>query len=117
MNRYLFLLLACGVSACSHAQPELLSQLRALDRGCTSDAQCRTVPVGAKPCGGPETYLPYSTAREQPAKVAQIAERYSREREAKFKSMGVAGDCMIVTDPGAVCRAGSCQAADGAKAQ
>ena len=70
MNRFLLLLLAGGISACSHAQPDLLTQLRALDRGCTSDAQCRTVAVGAKPCGGPETFLPYSTAREQPAKVA-----------------------------------------------
>ncbi|MEO7457802.1 MAG: hypothetical protein ABIY52_16185, partial [Gemmatimonadaceae bacterium] len=27
--------------------------------GCTSANQCRTAPVGSRPCGGPRSYLAY----------------------------------------------------------
>jgi hypothetical protein len=88
---------------------ELLTQLRSLDRSCNTDAQCRTVPLGAKPCGGPEAYLPYSTSRNQEASVRDLAGRYSKERAAEHQRRGMAGDCMMVPDPGAVCRAGTCE--------
>jgi len=109
MKQVLLLLLACAASGCSHAQPDLLTQLRALERSCSSDAQCRTVPLGAKPCGGPEAYLPYSSARTEPSKASALAERYGKERAAAHQKEGVAGDCMMVMDPGAVCHAGKCE--------
>jgi hypothetical protein len=117
MKRYA-LLLACLAVACSHAAPgpsDTLAQLRALGRdgACTADAQCRTVPVGAKPCGGPEAYQAYSTARISPDKAQALAERYRKERQAENERSGLASDCRMLMDPGARCRAGTCQLGTG----
>jgi hypothetical protein len=122
----LLLLCCCLAAACGQARqaqapqpqqapPGLLAQLRSLDRSCSTDAQCRTVPLGAKPCGGPEAYLPYSTSRNQESSVRDIAGRYSKERAAEHQRRGMAGDCMMVPDPGAVCRAGMCELGGGGK--
>jgi hypothetical protein len=114
MNRYALLLACLAASACSHATPggsTTLAELRALGRSaaCTADQQCKTVPVGAKSCGGPESYLAYSTASTSPEKAKALAERYRQEREAENKASGMVSDCRFHMDPGAQCRAGSCQ--------
>ncbi len=85
--------------------------LRALGRAaaCTSDQQCKAVALGAKPCGGPEAYMAYSTAQSSPDKVKALAERYRKEREQENKASGLASDCSFLMDPGAQCRAGQCQ--------
>ncbi|WP_342118536.1 hypothetical protein [Pseudoduganella sp. OTU4001] len=105
------ILLACFAWGSSHAQSDTLAQLKALGNysACTSDQQCRTVPVGAKSCGGPESYLAYSTAKTSPEQAAKLAERYRKEREASNKASGLVSDCRFVMDPGAQCRAGACQ--------
>lgn len=114
MNR-IALLLACLVaSACSHATPgesKSLSELRAIGRAaaCSSDQQCKTLPVGAKSCGGPESYMAYSTASVSTEKAASLAARYRKEREAENQASGLASDCRFLMDPGAQCRAGTCQ--------
>lgn len=114
MKRFAFLLACLGVAACGHATPggsRTLAELRELGRvaGCTSDQQCKTVPVGAKSCGGPESYMAYSSAKTSADKANALAERYRKEREAENKASGAVGDCRFMMDPGAQCRAGSCQ--------
>ncbi|KQZ43781.1 hypothetical protein [Duganella sp. Root1480D1] len=114
MNRIVLLLACLAASACSHATPgesKKLAELRAIGRelACTTSQQCKTVPVGAKSCGGPESYLAYSTARTSTEKANALAERYRKEREAENQASGLASDCRFLMDPGAQCRAGSCQ--------
>lgn len=114
MPRFAFLLACLAAGACSHAAPrapDTLAQLQALgsDAACTSDQQCRTLPLGAKACGGPESYLAYSTARTRPQRAQALAERYRKERAAANRASGLASDCRFLADPGAQCRAGSCQ--------
>ena len=48
---------------------DTLARLKAAigNAACTDSGQCRTVPVGARACGGPEGYLAYSTAGGQEA--------------------------------------------------
>ncbi len=121
----LILLLAC--TACSAAGPEappaasaplavtapppgLPAQMRALvgTAACTDSAQCKTVPLGARACGGPEGYLAYSTSVTQAAPLQALAERYAQQqREANARS-GMASTCQFIADPGAQCRAGAC---------
>ena len=124
MKRFSFLLACLLASACSHAAPDgsrTLAELRALGSGaaCNSDQQCKTVPVGAKSCGGPESYMAYSTAKASPDKANALAERYRKEREAENRSSGLVSDCRYLMDPGAQCRAGTCQlgGSNGALAQ
>ena len=119
------LLMAClAAAACSHAAPDgskTLAELRALgsNAACSADQQCKTLPLGAKSCGGPESYLAYSTANTSPDKAKALAERYRKEREAENKASGMVSDCRFLMDPGAQCRAGVCRlgGANGAVAE
>jgi len=70
---------------------------------CTSDAQCRSLPLGSSPCGGPEGYLPYSVQATDVAALEAAAQRYADARRADHQRSGRAGICAIVEDPGARC--------------
>ena len=82
-----------------------LDGLRALigNAACTNTSQCRTVAVGAKPCGGPERYMAWSTQVTDPAALAREAEAYAARRRAENERSGRASDCRFVGDPGARC--------------
>lgn len=119
--RHLILPLLLGCTACAPsfsapepaaaARPELLERLRALSASaaCTSSAQCRTVPVGVKACGGPQSYLAVSEA--QLPEAARLAERHAEVRRAANAESGIASTCAVTPDPGALCQAGLCRTA------
>lgn len=87
------------------------------DAACSIDAQCRTVAVGAKSCGGPEAYLAWSLQRSDPLQLQRAAEAYNQAQSAAALGDGRVSNCQFVDDPGAVCRpasgdgaaVGSCQ--------
>ncbi len=97
------------------APSDILGSLRALadDAACSDSAQCRTLPLGARACGGPEAYLAYSTAKGSEAQLRSLAERYQAERRAANKASGMMSTCQFMPDPGAVCQAGRCQLGTG----
>ncbi|WP_426111088.1 hypothetical protein [Massilia sp. PWRC2] len=102
---------AAAVSADEDAAA-LLLRLRTLtaDNSCTRDAQCLTVPIGARACGGPEAFLAYSTAAGvKPDAVAAAAQRFSAARAAVVARAGLLSTCMAIVDPGALCNAALCQ--------
>lgn len=77
--------------------------------GCSDNAQCRSLPVGALACGGPQEYLPYSTAKSDEKALLALAERSKTERQAEIQRTGEMSICINRPDPGAVCVAGACQ--------
>ena len=86
---------------------------------CTTDADCRTIAVGNKACGGPESYLAWSARQTDPQPLAMAAERYASERKAQNRQSGMVSNCAFVTDPGARCetaRGGSAGAGASASA-
>lgn len=91
-------------------------QIRALigAAACTDSSQCRTLPIGAKACGGPESYLAWSTKQTSEQELHALGERYRNERQAEQAKSGAMSDCRFLPDPGAVCRAGTCQLDGGA---
>lgn len=97
------------------APSDTLGSLRALagDAACSDSAQCRTLPLGARACGGPEAYMAYSTAKGSEAQLRSLAERYQAERRAANKASGMMSTCQFMPDPGAVCQAGRCQLGTG----
>lgn len=105
-----------SASTAGAAAAGTLDQIRAMigSAACTGPNQCRTLPVGARACGGPEAYLPYSTANLSEPALKALAERYKGEREAQNQASGMMSNCRFIPDPGAVCRAGTCQLGDGA---
>ncbi|MFL6674974.1 MAG: hypothetical protein ACJ8LG_16980 [Massilia sp.] len=88
-----------------------LAQIRALvgTAACTSLEQCNTVAVGARACGGPETYFAWSSATTDGAALQALVERYNADRKAQVAASGEISDCRFRPDPGTVCRAGTCQ--------
>jgi len=90
---------------------DTLARIRALvgTPDCSTDAQCHTLALGARPCGGPESYLAWSSGKTQHAELQALGERYKEERRAANAADGRASTCQYMMDPGAVCRAGTCQ--------
>ena len=82
-----------------------LAALQALigDAACSGDAQCRTVGVGARACGGPDAYLAWSTARTDAAALDAAAQRHAAARRKANESGRSMSICRFEVDPGAVC--------------
>ncbi len=108
----LLLLLACGGCGATARAPQpanaadTLRQIHALagTAPCTVTAQCRTLALGAKACGGPEAYLAWSTGATTQSALLALAQRYRAQREAQNAAEQLASDCRLVEDPGALCR-------------
>lgn len=75
---------------------------------CDNAAQCRTMPVGNKSCGGPEGYVAYSTKSGDSARLLALGEQYAAARKAENERSGMASNCMMERDPGATCVASRC---------
>ena len=113
------LLLTTLVAACQ-AQPlaadpraaeaALLQRIRAEvgQAACTSTADCRTLPIGSKACGGPAGWMAWSaTASRADTLQAWALELAQRQRQADMAD-GRMSTCSVVPDPGARCEAGRC---------
>ena len=81
---------------------------------CSDSAQCKTLAVGARACGGPEGYLPYSTAVKSSEPLVELAARHAERRRASVAAAGMMSTCEMVSDPGAMCVKGACQLRNGA---
>jgi len=83
-------------------------QSQSADTECDGDNQCHSLGVGAKACGGPERYLAWSSKHNDGAKLKALVEQHSEARRADDAVKGRMSTCSLVSDPGAVCRAGRC---------
>ena len=94
-------------SAAPSTEPQTsIEGIRALigDAACDSDAQCRTIPIGAKACGGPEYYLAWSTKRTDAAQLLDITGgRAGAGNVQPPRRPGAPSNCVLITDPGAYC--------------
>ena len=71
---------------------------------CDDDSQCRSAGVGMKPCGGPEAYLAWSSKVTDRTRLEALLAQHRDARRRENERSGVASDCRVTTDPGAVCR-------------
>jgi hypothetical protein len=91
-------------------QGDTLARIHALvgTPSCTEDSQCKTLALGAQPCGGPEDYLAYSSAHTLEPELRALGDAYGAQRRAAHAQAGRMSNCRFTPDPGAVCRAGVC---------
>lgn len=75
---------------------------------CDNDSQCHTIGVGAKACGGPQSYLPWSSKQDDGATLQQLVERHAAALRAQDAREAMMSTCSVVSDPGASCRANRC---------
>jgi hypothetical protein len=65
----------------------------------TSLAQCRLMPAGEKPCGGPRSYLVYSMETTDSTALARAVAKYNAEDARANQESGQMSDCRVETPP------------------
>ncbi len=78
------------------------------DAHCSANAQCRTLAVGEKACGGPVSWLPWSAVMGQAAQLEAWAEQLNALQRQRNARSAVMSNCQYMPDPGAVCQAQKC---------
>ncbi|RZL35944.1 MAG: hypothetical protein EOP35_12075 [Rubrivivax sp.] len=81
---------------------------------CSADAQCRSLPVGIKACGGTAGYLAWSTAGTDGTRLKALAARRAEAQQREPGASGRVSNCAVVADPGAACVEGRCRLATAA---
>jgi hypothetical protein len=77
--------------------------------GCTA-GQCRSAPVGSRPCGGPRAYVVYCAATTDSAALfAKLAE-LARAEEEYNRRAGMASTCEMRLPPTVTVTGGRCTA-------
>lgn len=108
-----------SASAPAPASGDTLGRIRQLvgKAACDTDQQCQVLPLGARPCGGPASYLAWSNAATSGSELQALAERYRAEQQAANTRSGMVSDCRAIAPPAAACRAGACQLTDALSVQ
>ena len=78
------------------------------EASCSEIGECRSLPFGAKPCGGPREYLIYSIINSDTLKFREKVDEYNSWNEVLNKRYGYMSDCMLVEEPQLVCLDGKC---------
>ena len=70
---------------------------------CTEDRECRSMGIGANPCGGPEQHLAWSTRVTDPDALQALAARHAGERRKLHEQTGLSSVCMLFPEPSVRC--------------
>lgn len=65
---------------------------------CNESSECNFVAFGSKPCGGPWSYLIYSTSMDEDS-LLLLVEQYNQKQDAFNKKWGLVSDCAAVLPP------------------
>jgi hypothetical protein len=79
---------------------------------CEGGADCRSVPLGVKPCGGPREYLIYSSATVDENALAFMVSRYNAFNDAFNRRYDIVSDCLYVLPPAIGCEGRLCTRVD-----
>ncbi|WP_127346688.1 hypothetical protein [Pseudidiomarina mangrovi] len=69
---------------------------------------CRMAEVGARPCGGPDYYLPFSAAESDEKVVMAMAQRYSDLKRQFNQQHQQMGTCEVISKPMLTWAGGQC---------
>lgn len=75
---------------------------------CDDSAQCRTLPVGWKACGGPAAWVAWSEKTANIADLQVLAEKLTIVQHRQSAQGAGQSNCQYLPDPGAVCVSGRC---------
>ncbi|WP_194755408.1 hypothetical protein [Aliidiomarina indica] len=74
----------------------------------TDPSQCRVLPFGAKPCGGPSRYVIYSIQETDPDVIEPLVDQYNTWSEIYNEREGLMSDCAVVPEVSATVINGIC---------
>ena len=110
-------IVACGTKSpvpadqdTAHSLDSLRTEVRQLvaEPACDDVNQCRSISFGSKPCGGPWSYLVYSTQATDSSKLAAAVAQYNGREAQLNRELGKVSDCRMVTPPKIDCVASRC---------
>lgn len=70
---------------------------------CQTDTQCRVADVGARPCGGPDSFIAWSTAVTSEGQLMEKLAGHKKAREQRQRQDGILSDCRVLPRPTAIC--------------
>lgn len=80
------------------------------NEACSEVNSCNYIAVGSKACGGPKTYLLFSSSIDR-KNLEDLVKNYNQAEANYNQKYGITSDCMIVTPPEKVeCINGKCEA-------
>lgn len=82
------------------------------DKSCDNNQQCKEIAFGTKPCGGPWSYLIYSTRQTDEVTLNTEVASYNELQRVQNEKDGAVSDCSVVTPGFPVCSNNLCVAGD-----
>lgn len=77
---------------------------------CGDNFECKSIAFGSKPCGGPWSYLIYSTSIDTD-KLETLVEDYNNKESLFNQKWGVGSDCSVANPPTSInCENNTCVA-------
>jgi hypothetical protein len=70
---------------------------------------CKVIAFGAKACGGPKTYLVYSSLQTNENKLKRLVNQYNSLEDKINKETDAMSDCMFIEEPKADLVNGMCK--------
>ena len=61
--------------------------------------QCKLIPFGSKPCGGPWGYLVYSTLKTDESRLKQLVSDFNQLQKKMNEEGKILSDCAIAPEP------------------
>ncbi|MEP5340172.1 MAG: hypothetical protein ABJL44_11300 [Algibacter sp.] len=68
---------------------------------CNDTTECQFIGLGSKPCGGPWSYLTYSTSIDT-EKLESLVDTYNQKEKDFNTTWRIASDCALVNPPTSV---------------
>ena len=101
---------AMTLNASLAAESSLLARINAeIGQGvCLGDADCTTIPIGEKACGGPELWLACTRESAKKPGLQPLLDKLITLQKKRNAQSGMLSNCQISPDPGAMCRANRC---------
>ncbi len=78
------------------------------NKGCEQDNQCKVIGVGARPCGGPDQYLIYSTLHTDEKMLSYTNDRYQKLKKQQNEKLGLMSTCQMLMPPVSACIENKC---------
>jgi hypothetical protein len=107
-------LFALWVPAVAHGADALQARVTAQQRSeqiaqmigaaaCADDSECRVIGIGARACGGPESFAAWSISQTDPVALQQLVERDAEARLKELEGKGIMSTCVMLPVPGVRC--------------
>ncbi|KZN60332.1 hypothetical protein [Pseudoalteromonas luteoviolacea] len=83
------------------------------DKSCDSSSQCQAIPVGSRACGGPSSYLVFSTKTADHKKVYELAKKLTHAESQYNAKTGMISICEHLRQPATQCIENTCVKLEG----